>query len=65
MMIEDNERADRLKDLSKRYDVGNRLCFSLADVKKNYDNSMNYDSINQKIENHRALSIGYLSKALS
>ena len=65
MMIEDNERADRLKDLSKRYDVGNRLCFSLEDVKKNYDNSMNYDSINQKIEGHRTLSIDYLSKALS
>ena len=45
--------------------MGNRLCFSLEDVKRNYDNSMNYDSINQKIEDHRALSIDYLSKALS
>ena len=37
----------------------------MEDVKKNYDNSMNYDSINQKIEGHRTLSIDYLSKALS
>lgn len=65
MMIEDNERADRLKDLSERYEVTNRLCFTLEDVKSKYDNRMEYDAVSRRISDHRAMSIDFLTKALS
>ena len=65
MMIEDNERADRLKDLSERYEVGCRLCFSLDDVKSKYDSCMEYDAISRRIIEHRTMSMDYLTKALS
>ena len=65
MMIEDNERADRLKDLSERYEVGCRLCFSLDDVKSKYDSCMEYDAICRRISEHRTMSMDYLTNALS
>lgn len=65
MMIEDNERADRLKDLSERYEVGNRLCYSLEDVKSKYDSCMEYENISRRIAEHRTISMEYLTNALS
>lgn len=64
MMSKNNERAYRLIDLSKRYGLEQRLCFSVPEAQQKYASEVNYDLVTAKMNEHRDMSREFLLNVL-